>query len=145
MHGLIVGETHKKKRAFHNELMLLAAKLGVDDSITFLGHRNDLREVMAVSNIVYSLSRDPEAFGRVSLEAVGIGRPVVGYKHGGVAEQLAKFFPKGLVSVGDADKLLSTSQDLLHYPEQPSKVDAPFTLEAMRSATLDVYRELMDT
>ena len=145
VHGLIVGNTHRKKRAFLNELMLLAAKLGVMDSITFLGHRNDLREVMAVSNIVYSLSRDPEAFGRVSLEAVGIGRPVVGYKHGGVAEQLAKLFPKGLVSVGDADKLLNTSQDLLHYPEQPSKVDAPFTLEAMRSATLDVYRELMDT
>jgi len=144
VHGLIVGDTHKKKRAFLNELRQLAIKLGAMDSITFLGHRNDLREIMAISHIVYSLSRDPEAFGRVSVEAVGIGRPVIGYDHGGVAEQLAKLFPKGLVAVGDADKLLNTSLDLLYSPEQPSKVDAPFTLEAMTSATLDVYRELMD-
>lgn len=144
MHGLIVGDTHKKKRAFLNELMELTAKLGLVDSITFLGHRNDLREVMAVSHVVYSLSRDPEAFGRISLEAIGVGRPVIGYDHGGVAEQLAKLFPRGLVSVSDADKLLNTSLDLLYSPDRPSKIDAPFTLEAMTSATLEVYRELMD-
>lgn len=144
VHGLIVGDTHKKKRAFLNELMELTAKLGLVDSITFLGHRNDLREVMAVSHVVYSLSRDPEAFGRISLEAIGVGRPVIGYDHGGVAEQLAKLFPRGLVSVSDADKLLNTSLDLLYSPDRPSKIDAPFTLEAMTSATLEVYRELMD-
>ena len=144
VHGLIVGDTHKKKRAFLNELSQLATKSGAMDSITFLGHRNDLREIMAISSIVYSLSRDPEAFGRISLEAVGIGRPVIGYDHGGVAEQLAKLFPRGLVAVGNALNLLNTTLDLLYSPEQPSKIYAPFTLEAMTSATLDVYRELID-
>jgi glycosyltransferase involved in cell wall biosynthesis len=142
-HGLIAGETHKKKRGFLTELRQLAAKLGVGDSVTFLGHRNDLREIMAISDIVYSLSRDPEAFGRVSLEAMGISRPVIAFNHGGVAEQLTTLFPKGLIPLGNTAQLLNTSIDLLHHPAKPAKVGVPFTLEAMTSATLSVYRELL--
>lgn len=142
-HGLIAGEVHKKKHAFLTELRQLTAKLGVEDNITFLGHRNDLQEVMAISDIVYSLSRDPEAFGRVTLEAVGIGRPVIGYDHGGVAEQLATLYPRGLVPVGDTVKLLNTTLDFLCHPEKPANIQAPFTLEAMKIATLSVYRELL--
>ena len=81
----------------------LAASLGIADRISFLGHRTDLKEIMAVSTIVYSLSLDPEAFGRVSLEALALGKPVIGYDHGGVAEQLRVIFPLGLVNPGDLD------------------------------------------
>jgi glycosyltransferase involved in cell wall biosynthesis len=144
-HGLIAGEVHKKKHNFLTELRKLTAKLGVEHNITFLGHRNDLQEIMAVSNIVYSLSLDPEAFGRVTLEAVGIGCPVIGYDHGGVAEQLAKLYPRGLVTVGDRVKLLNKTLDLLSQPEKPANISAPFTLEDMKIATIDVYRELLDT
>jgi len=142
VHGLIAGETHPKKREFAEELKQLAVRLGVEADVTFLGHRNDIRDVMAISDVVLSLSRDPEAFGRVSLEAAALGRPVAGYDHGGVAEQLRVLFPQGLVPVGDATILALTCTRMLEGGGEPSPVTEPFTREAMCGATLGIYREL---
>jgi glycosyltransferase involved in cell wall biosynthesis len=145
VHGLMAGEARKNKDRFVAELRELAVKLGVADDVTFLGHRNDLREVMAVSDVVLSLSRDPEAFGRVTLEAAALGRPVVGYAHGGVKEQLSALFPAGLVALGDQKGLVDVIRRLLQSPEIPREICPPFTRETMCRATLDTYKELLDT
>lgn len=142
VHGLLAGEAHPKKRAYEQELRDLAAKLGIDDDITFLGHRSDLREVMAVSDLVLSLSLDPEAFGRVSLEAMAIGVKTAGYDHGGVAEQLAALYPQGRVPPGDPAALAETCRRLLASDELPAPVAPPFTLDSMCRSTLAVYQEL---
>lgn len=142
VHGLIAGDTHVKKQAYGGELRALAAKLGVAADVTFLGHRSDVREVMAVSDVVFSLSREPEAFGRVSLEAAALGRPVIGCDHGGVGEQLRVLYPRGLVPVGDAAALERACATMLESPSMPAMVEAPFTQEAMQRATLAVYREV---
>lgn len=142
VHGLIAGETHPKKKDYADELKTLAGTLGVADDVTFLGHRNDVREVMAVSDAVFSLSRDPEAFGRVSLEAAALGRVVIGYDHGGVGEQLRVLYPQGLVPLADEQALERTCMRLLKTKEVPANVAAPFTQAAMQQATLAVYREV---
>jgi glycosyltransferase involved in cell wall biosynthesis len=144
VHGLIAGEPHPKKIAFRDELEILAESLGIADHITFLGHRSDLREVMAVSALVFSLSTDPEAFGRVSLEAMALGKPVVAYDHGGVAEQLKVIFPQGLVPVGDLDAALTASMRILDQAESTQGV-GPFALERMLESTLDVYESLIQS
>ena len=139
-HRLIVGGTHPHKRRYEEELRALIGKLGLSEVITLLGHRGDLREIMAVSDVVLSLSREPEAFGRVSLEALSLGKPVVAYDHGGVGEQLAAILPEGLVQLGNQreiiDRLMSWLRNPPHVPMRQ-----PFTLEHMLTATLDVYRE----
>jgi glycosyltransferase involved in cell wall biosynthesis len=141
VHGLLVGDAHPKKHAFAAELRAKVARAGLGADISFAGHRGDLKEIMAVSDAVVSLSTDPEAFGRVSLEALSLGVPVAGYDHGGVAEQLAAIFPEGRVPPGDkraAEALLA--RWVAQRPAVPP--DQPFTLERMLDATLDVYREL---
>lgn len=144
VHGLIVGEPHPKKLAFLDELKQLAASLGVTEHISFLGHRNDLREIMAVSALVYSLSLDPEAFGRVSLEALALGKPVIAYEHGGVAEQLRAIFPQGLVKPGDLNCAIDLTEEILKGRPKPLSAEA-FALERMLKATLDVYQTVLTT
>jgi glycosyltransferase involved in cell wall biosynthesis len=140
--GLIVGETHAKKKEFETELRKRVGKLGLEDDVLFLGHRSDLKEVMSVSDIVYSLSLDPEAFGRVSLEAMALGKPVVAYQHGGVEEQLLTAFPEGLVPVGDVNLAIDRTRVILKGQTEPS-VPVEFTLEKMLTATLDVYKDVI--
>ena len=142
IHGLIAGETHPKKQKFMDELRELVASLDLYDDITFLGHRSDVRSIMQVSDIVLSLSLDPEAFGRVSLEAMAVKRPVVAYDHGGVAEQLAVMLPGGRVPVGDIMQLVTTVKRMIDEPETPSVLAPEFTLDAMCNSTLNIYQEL---
>lgn len=144
-HGLIAGDTHAKKRAYLDELRGLVTKLGLDDAITFLGHRSDIREVMAVSNIVCALSQQPESFGRTVLEAMALGKPVVGYACGGVGELLDDLFPVGKVPLGDSAALLAATRVVLQAGATPLTVGEPFTLEAMCRSTLAVYHELAES
>lgn len=142
VHGLIVGDTHEKKQSYLEEIRQLTTTLGLTNHVTFTGHRSDLREILAVSDVVCSLSTQPESFGRTTLEALALGRKVLAYDHGGVAEQLRVFFPTGLVRLGDAANLRSTAHRLLQEGQPPAQVGAPYTLDAMCRATLDTYLEL---
>lgn len=142
-HGLIVGDTHPKKVAYLAELRASAGELGVSDAVAFLGHRGDLREIMAVSDVVLSLSQQPESFGRTVVEALALGRGFVGYDHGGVGEQLRSIFPVGCVKMGDQAGLLTTVSRVLRERPQPQSIPAAYTLEAMCEGTLAVYRELL--
>jgi len=143
VHGLIVGDVHPKKREYLDELRTLTEQLKLTSHVTFTGHRSDLREILSVSEVVYSLSTQPESFGRTTLEALALGRPVVAYDHGGVREQLRQFFSEGCVPLGDAGRLLQATQAVLRNHSAPQPVGEPFTLTAMCHATLDVYRELV--
>lgn len=141
VHGLMVGDAHPRKQYFVEELHAQVQAAGMEGDITFTGHRGDLKEIMAVSDVVLSLSLDPEAFGRVSLEALTLGVPVVAYDHGGVAEQLAAVFPEGRVSVGDIDA--AEEKIAQWYSAQPAVPEShPFTLARMLNSTLEVYFEL---
>lgn len=143
VHGLMVGDTHPKKKEYLAELRERAVALGVGDRVSFLGHRTDLREIMAVSDVVLSLSQQPESFGRVALESLALGRLFVGYDHGGIGEQLRTFYPAGGVSPGDREGLVATTRRVLAERPVPGEVGEPYTLERMCASTLEVYRELV--
>jgi len=144
VHGLIVGDVQDEKRDFAAELRAKVAEAGLTAHITFTGHRSDLRDVMAASDIVFSLAREPEAFGRVPVEALSLGVPTIGYDHGGVGESLRAIYPAGLVPLGDLDALVGKTREFLRAAP-PVPPDQPFTLQRMTDATLAVYQELVDS
>jgi len=142
VHGLVAGDAHPKKQAYVQELRGKLAELGLEKDLTFLGHRSDVREVMGVSDLVCALSQQPESFGRTVLEALALGKPVVGYDCGGVGELLERLFPAGRVPLGDHARLVDAATTILRNHPLPAAVGEPFTLEAMCRSTLGVYQEL---
>jgi len=97
---------------------------------------------MAVSDVCVSFSTQPESFGRTVLEALALGRPVVAYDHGGVSEIMETLFPKGLVPLCDQAAAVKALMRVLASGSKP-KTEHPFTKQAMLTATLGVYRELL--
>src|SRR5690606_4046364 len=95
----------------------------------------------AASNLVLQLSRKPEAFGRTVLEALSVGRPVLGWDHGGVGELLRELQPSGEVAAFDQLQLVACALEQLQQPPAPPAT-IPYTLSAMQDATLAVYDEL---
>jgi len=142
VHGLIVGEPHPKKLEFLEEVKAAIRSAGLENDITLVGHRSDLREVMAVSDVVVSCSTDPEAFGRVTLEALSIGKPVAGYDHGGVHEQLdALLLLAGQIPVGDTKTMAARLNEWRsHSPT--IEPNGEFTLQAMLESLTQCYEQL---
>jgi glycosyltransferase involved in cell wall biosynthesis len=101
-----------------------------------------MKELISIAEIVYSLSLDPEAFGRVSLEALSIGKPVLAYGHGGVREQLERIFPEGLVEPGNVSLAIDRSAEILEDSPRPGFI-GDFTLERMLSSTMGVYADVL--
>ncbi|HHH43587.1 MAG TPA: glycosyltransferase [Gammaproteobacteria bacterium] len=141
VYGLIVGGEDPAHAAYLREVRRKVQELGLDGAVSFTGHRMDLRDILAVSNIVYSLSAKPESFGRTAHEALNLGVPVVGYDDGGVGDALARVFPQGRVPRGDLDALEKTSRALLERPVETAPA-AFTTVQDMVDRTLAVYRGL---
>jgi glycosyltransferase involved in cell wall biosynthesis len=139
VHGLIIGDLPVRKRKLQ-QLQAEIAKAGVDDMLTCTGFRDDMREIMSVSDAIVSLSLQPESFGRTVNEALSLGIPVAGYAHGGVGEQLARNFPAGAVPPGDVAAMV---ERLAAWQLEPPRMDniRVHALQAMLTATLDLYKQ----
>ena len=143
VHGLIVGGAEPRRQDFLHELEARIETLGLGLRITLTGHRTDLREVLAISDLSLSLAREPEAFGRTTLEALRLGTPVIGYDHGGTGEILAAMLPAGLVPLGDIGALSERVREFIRNRPEVAHSDR-FTLQEMLDKTLAVYQELSD-
>lgn len=85
---LIVGgdpPTPKGQRAFRETLIQHARDLGLAGRVIFTGMRGDVASLMAASDLIV-LASEEEAFGRVLLEGLALGRHIVAPRGGGPAE-----------------------------------------------------------
>jgi glycosyltransferase involved in cell wall biosynthesis len=135
--GLIVGGEDPRRMAYAEEIKAKVQALGLSNVI-FTGQRSDIQDIYAVSAIVYSLSAKPESFGRTVVEALSMGRPVLGYDQGGVGEVLRSAHPEGLVSLGDIDNLEEKTEYLLSNPGQAPRLEG-FRLQQMLDSTIELY------
>ena len=135
------GARDPARAAYVDELETLARTLGIEDAVAITAPTTAMPAAYAASDLVLQLSRRPEAFGRTVLEARAVGRPVLGWDHGGVGETLRAWQPEGAVEPFDLDALRAAAHLLLARPPQPPAT-MPDTLRAMQDATLAVYDEL---
>lgn len=140
----LLGARESGRDAYIAELEGLAAAAGVAHALCISPPRNDVCAAYAAADLVLQLSRKPEAFGRTVLEALSIGRPVLGWDHGGVGELLADLYPRGRVALGDAPALVQVALGLLSAPPSLPPV-IPYTLQAMQDATLRIHDQLVDS
>lgn len=75
-----------KNSDYGEELKAQAERLGIAERIRWLGSRKDVARLLAVSQLAVSGSTRPEAFGRVAIEAMAMGVPVVATGIGGSVE-----------------------------------------------------------
>ncbi len=144
VHGLLVGEAHPRKMAFLTEVKNAIREAGLENDITLTDHRSDLRDILALSDTVVSCSTDPEAFGRVTLEALSLGKSVAAYAHGGVAEQLDQMLPIGRIPVGGITSMVNLLADWISRISPPTPTPTnEFELQQMLKSTLGVYEELL--
>lgn len=128
-----------------------AAELGLTDRVSFLGARDDVPDLLASLDLLVHCPTAPEPFGRVLVEAVAAGRPVVAANCGGIPEIVDDGVTGFLVSPGDIDGFASAVVRLVNDAALRERfaragrrrVEALCGIEAHATCVLDAYRSLL--
>ncbi len=147
---LIVGG--EQGSSYRRELDRLVAKLGLESVVQFVGDCTDMPAAYMLADVVVSASTDPEAFGRVMVEAQAMGKPVVAAGHGASAELVLPDETAWLFEPDDAESLadalgqamrLGADARAILAQRAMANVRANFSKEMMCAKTLEVYGEIL--
>jgi glycosyltransferase involved in cell wall biosynthesis len=140
--GMVVGGEEPGREAYAECLYQQVKHRGLSNHIVFTGRRDDMREHLACSSLVLSLSNKPETFGRTVLEALSLGTPVLGWDHGGVHDLLAELCPEGRVPLNNQRALLDSCLAMLEHPPVIPEQHR-FTLGNSCQKTLALYEDIL--
>jgi glycosyltransferase involved in cell wall biosynthesis len=134
VHALLVGDAVFGEHAYAEALREQSKTLGIEDRVHFAGFRRDIPQLMGLSEVVVHTAVDPEPFGRVIVEGMLAGKPVVATRAGGAVEIVEDGTSGVLVPPRDATALAGALRDLL---ADPARADA--LAEAGRKAALEFF------
>jgi len=146
---LIVGDIADE--GYFEELQREIRANGLEIHVPFAGYSKVVADYINIMDIVVHASIDPEPFGRVIIEAMAMGKPVIGARAGGVPEIIEEpqcgytFLP------GDSKELSKKIKKLMANPVLAAdmgksgreRVDKLFHVTINASKTCAVYKELL--
>jgi glycosyltransferase involved in cell wall biosynthesis len=143
---LIVGEGPQRA-----ELEALTRRLGLAGAVRFLGYRDDVSVLLALSSVVVVPSLR-EAFGLILLEAMAQARPVVATRVGGIPEVVEDGLTGRLVPPADPVALAQAILGLLQNPEAAASmgrrgqtvVAELFSPALMTQRVMSVYGRILE-
>ncbi len=149
--GFIVGEVAAENPGYLDVLKSLRNQLALENIVEFSGFRMDIPVVMSALDILVLASTSPEPFGRVLIEAMAAGKPVVATDAGAAREIIEGGVQGLLVPPGDAEAMahaishLLTDRDLASSMGQKgqSRVRERFGTQQYSDGVQSVYRELL--
>ena len=102
--GIIIGGDQGKS-VYKKQLIALVERYRLKKIIKFIDHCDEMPVAYKIANLVCSCSSEPEAFGRVSVEAQSMGIPIVASDIGGSIETIVKDKTGFLFKSGDSNAL----------------------------------------
>jgi glycosyltransferase involved in cell wall biosynthesis len=123
-------------------LKALARELGVEQQVKFQGHHSDIPQMLVQMHLVV-LTSHIEPFGRVLIEAMACGRPVVATKVGGIPEVITEGKTGYLVPAGDAQAMARRVIELLNNRERWETMRQACIAEARQRFGVPKHTEAM--
>jgi glycosyltransferase involved in cell wall biosynthesis len=140
--------------AYRKELEQLVIDCGLEGLVRLAPSTSSMPEAYMLAHVVICPSIEPEAFGRVPVEAQAMGKPVITTAHGGAMETVIDGQTGVLVKPNDPTSLAEAIKDaLLLSPLDTASIGEAaiahvrkhFTTARMCEGTIKVYKELLET
>ena len=149
--AIILG-SHQGRTVYFKKLVSMIEKYNLKNNIFFLQHAREMPVAYYISDVVVSSSIEPEAFGRISVEAQAMRRPILASDHGGSKETIVNgksgfLFenekPEALAE--NLNKLMEMDKDKLQSigNEGRKNILKKFDVEQMCNSTFIEYKKLI--
>lgn len=128
--AILVGDALFGEQNYVQQLHAKVAELKLENRVKFLGFRSDIIPLMSACDLVTHTSTVAEPFGRVIIEAMLCGTPVVATKAGGAIELVEPGQTGWLVEPGDVEGLATTINTCFQQPELSATIAQQAKLQA---------------
>ena len=141
------------RKIYKKKLIRLIERFRLNNEVIFLEHAPSMPVAYSVSNVIVSASIEPEAFGRISVEAQSMKKPIVASNIGGSMETIVDN-KTGLLFSSSDHHSLSEKLDFIFRLDDTSlnvmgnngrkNVQKKFNVEKMCFSTYSEYKKLIN-
>ena len=137
---------------YAEKLRSMAVQYGLGGRVRIGAGSLDMPAALMLADVVARPSIKPEPFGRVAIEALAMGRPVVAFRHGGAVESIDEGRTGWLADPLSVDSLAEALQTALSLTPRKRRALAKdarqqmtdqFSKDMMCERTLAVYKSLL--
>ena len=138
---------------YKKKLIRLVEQYRLTNQVRFIDHCKNMPLAYKISNLVVSASIEPEAFGRVSVEAQAMEKPILASNIGGSNETIVNDKTGFLFEAGNSDSLSKKIIEILNLDESTLKsigiegrknIIKKFNIEKMCLSTYSEYKKLIN-
>jgi len=151
-YSVILG-SHQGRDMYKKKLIRLTEQYRMNKQVRFIDHCKDMALAYKVSDIVVSASIEPEAFGRVAVEAQSMEKPLIASDIGGSNETVVDEKTGFLFESGNAKSLSQKILKVLNLDETSLKsvgvegrknIIQKFNVEKMCFSTYSEYKRIIN-
>ena len=150
-YAIILG-SDQGRDVYKKKILRLVEQYRLNNQVRFIDHCKEMPVAYKISDIVVSASIEPEAFGRVAVEAQSMEKPIIASNIGGSKETIINDKTGFLFEVGKPESLSKKIIETLQLDETTLKfmgnegrknVIKKFNIEKMCFSTYSEYKKLI--
>ena len=149
--AIILG-SDQGRNVYKKQLLVLVQQYRLNKIIKFIDHCEEMPVAYRIANLVCSCSIEPEAFGRVSVEAQAMEVPIIASNIGGSIETIVKDKTGFLYNYRDSNELADVLHNIMQKDynslksigfEGRKNVIKKFDVDKMCHTTFTEYKKLI--
>ena len=149
--SIILGH-HQGRKVYFKKLVSMVEKYQLKKNVIFLSNLREMPVIYYISDAVVSTSIEPEAFGRVAVEAQAMQRPILASNFGGSKETIIDGKTGFLFKNGNSESLAEHLNNVIEMDkdklqsignEGRKNVLHKFDVEKMCQSTFTEYKKLL--
>jgi len=150
-HAVILG-ANQGRSVYSKKLLLLTERYRLSKKVTFIKNCKEMPLAYKLADIAISSSVEPEAFGRIAVEAQAMKKPIIASDLGGSRETILNGKSGFLYHFNDAKKLASFINKLMEMNKESisligeegrKNVENKFNVDQMCQTTFTEYKKLL--
>ena len=149
--AIILG-SDQGRTVYKKKLINLVERYNLNRKIKFISHCKEMPLAYSLADTVVSASIEPEAFGRVAVEAQSMGKPIIASNIGGSKETIINKKTGFLYEFQDPRELAKILNTVIQLSQEELKsignegrknIIKKFDVEAMCDTNLNEYKKLL--
>ena len=150
-HAIILG-SNQGRHIYSKKLLLLVERYRLGKKISFIENCKEMPVAYKLADVVVSSSIEPEAFGRVAVEAQAMGKPIIASDIGGSRETILNGKSGLLYKSNDPKELAKAISKIIDLDKDSlslmgalgrKNVEKKFNVDQMCQTTFTEYNKLL--